>query len=78
MAVFKEVTKVLSLHEPVLIAENPDRPNIVYSICIRKDVETVASDISCKLLALKSLIDFPKTIVFCQRWVINAQSVSSS
>ena len=28
--VFKEVSEVLSLHRPVVIADNPDRQNIVY------------------------------------------------
>lgn len=65
--VFKEVSKVLSLHRPVYIADNPDIQNIAYSICIKKDFETVAADISCKLSALRSVVEFPKTIVFCQR-----------
>ena len=58
---------MLSLHEPVVIADNPDRRNIAYSICAKKEIETVAVDISHKLSALQSIMEFPKTIVFCQR-----------
>ena len=54
--ILREVTKVLSLKHPAIIAEDPNRAYIMYSITEKKDVDEIAADIVNKFLC------FPKTI----------------
>ena len=60
---------MLSLKHPAIIAEDPNSANKMYSITEKKEVNEIAADIANKFLCLNSPLDFPKTIVFCQKLV---------
>ena len=68
-AIYTEVAEVLSMDHPHVIAISPERPNIMYSVLPKKDLDEIADTVCFKLSSVSSPLHFPKTIIFCQRYI---------
>ena len=68
-AIYQEISRVLSLDDPCIVALPPERSNIMYSVMPKKDLDDIARTISMKLELLNSPLQFPKTVIYCQRYL---------
>lgn len=67
-AIYTEVVTVLSMDNFYVVAILPERPNIMYSVLPKKDLNEIADTVCVKLGNVSSPLHFPKTIIFCQRY----------
>ena len=68
VAIYEEVTKVLALENPHVVALTPDRANITYSVLPKQEFDRIVEAICTKLSKLVTPLQFPKTVIFCQRY----------
>ena len=68
VAIYEEVTKVLALENPHVVALTPDRANITYSVLPKQEFDGIVEAICTKLSKLVTPLQFPKTVIFCQRY----------
>lgn len=69
VTIYEEVSKVLTLENPHIVALTPDRVNITYSVVPKQDFDEIVAAICAKLSQLATPLQFPKTVVFCQRYM---------
>ena len=63
MEIFNEVTKVLSMKNPYIVAVPPERHNIMYSVVPKKDLDEVADMVHEKLQFCEEVnMSFPKAM----------------
>ena len=72
---YKNVTNVLSMEKPHVIAMPPERPNIMYSVLEKKSLDEISDTICMKLESVPSPLLFPKAIIFCRKYVSQVTNV---
>ena len=70
VTIYEEVSKVLALETPHVVALTPDRANITYSVQPKQDFDEIVEAICIKMAKLVTPLQFPKTVIFCQRYYI--------
>lgn len=71
VTIFKDVTKVLAMENPCVVALTPDRANITYSVKPKQDFDDIVEAICTKISKLSTPLQFLKTVIFCQRYILN-------
>ena len=60
----RDVSRILGMSKPVTIAKSPDKPNLVYSVIEKREMEEVFDSVIEELRAKR--LQMEKVIVFCR------------
>ena len=62
----RDVIRILGMHKPVVIAKSPDKPNLVYSVYEKSEMEEVFDGLIEELRVKR--LQMEKVIVFCRTY----------
>ena len=62
----RDVSRILGMSKPVTIAKSPDKPNLVYSVIEKREMEEVFDSVIEELRAKR--LQMEKVIVFCRTY----------
>ena len=66
-AVREEVSKILGMRNPVIVAVSPCKRNMAYCVCKSDTIKEAFSTLIDKLRTLRCR--FPRTIIYCQKFL---------